>query len=109
MDVNQLWRDHLLAVAMQLAPGSPYGPGRFLLVYHPLDDDCVASVNVYKKILKPEDRSFIPMSLNCLVEKWKQSVSTTAEKQWLDNFSLRYLDLDASEAEFRAEKGGQEQ
>ena len=35
IDVNQLWRDHMLAVAMQLAPGSPYSSGRFILVYHP--------------------------------------------------------------------------
>ena len=104
IDVNQLWRDHMLAVAMQLAPGSPYGPGRFLLVYHPLDVECVAALNVYMQLLKPEDRSFIPMPLNILVERWKRSVSTSAEKQWLDDFSLRYLDLQASEAEFIAEK-----
>ena len=104
IDINQLWRDHMLAVAMQLAPGSPYGSGRFLLVYHPLDVECVAALNVYKTLLKPEDRSFIAMPLDIVVEKWKQSVSTAAEKQWLDNFSLRYLDLQASEAEFLAEK-----
>jgi hypothetical protein len=104
IDVNQLWRDHMLAVAMQLAPGSPYGPGRFLLVYHPLDVECVAALNVYMQLLKPVDRTFIPVPLNILVERWKQSVSTSAEKQWLDDFSLRYLDLQASEAEFIAEK-----
>jgi hypothetical protein len=103
IDVNQLWRDHLLAVAMQLAPGSPYGSGRFLLIYHPLDTECVAALNEYEKLLKPEDRSFIPMPLNILIEQWKQSVSTAAEKQWLINFSLRYLDLHASETEFLAE------
>lgn len=100
VDVNQLWRDHVLAVAMQLAPGAPYGCGRFLLVYHPLDVECVAALKVYKTLLKPEDRSFIPLPLDILIEQWKQSVNTTAEKQWLTNFSLRYLDLDASEAEF---------
>ena len=93
IDVNQLWRDHMLAVAMQLAPGSPYGSGRFLLVYHPLDVECAAALNVYKTLLKPEDRSFIAIPLDILVEKWRQAVSTAAEKQWLTNFSLRYLDL----------------
>lgn len=100
IDVNQLWRDHVLAVAMQLAPGAPYGSGRFLLVYHPLDVECAVALEVYKSLLKPEDRSFIPLPLDILIEQWKQSVSTAAEKQWLTNFSLRYLDLDASEAEF---------
>ena len=50
IDVNQLWRDHMLAVAMQLAPGSIYGSGLFLLVYHPLDVECAAALNVYKTL-----------------------------------------------------------
>jgi hypothetical protein len=104
IDVNQLWRDHMLAVAMRLTPGSPFGAGRFFLIYHPLDIECVAALNVYKQLLKPEDRSFIPMSLDILVERWKQSVSTTAEKQWLENFSTRYLDLQVSDADFIAQK-----
>jgi hypothetical protein len=104
IDLNQLWRDHMLAVAMQLAPGSPYGSGRFLLVYHPLDVKCAAALKVYKTLLKPEDRSFIAVPLDIVVEKWRQCVSTAAEKQWLDDFSLRYLDLQASESAFNAEK-----
>ena len=104
MDVNQLWRDHMLAVAMQLAPGAPYGSGRFLLVYHPEDVECADAVDVYKTLRKPEDISFIDMQLDKLIELWKQFVSTAAEKQWLANFSQRYLDLYASEAEFLAEK-----
>jgi hypothetical protein len=104
IEVNQLWRDHLLAVAMQLSPGSTYGSGHFLLVYHPLDVECVTALNVYKKLLKPEDRSFIAMPLNILVENWKCAVRTYEDKQWLANFSLRYLDLHASETEFLAEK-----
>ena len=44
------------------------------------------------------------MPLDKLIGLWKQFVSTAAEKQWLANFSRRYLDLYASEAEFLAEK-----
>ena len=69
-----------------------------------MDDECVAALNVYRKLLKPEDRSFIAMPLDIVVEKWKQAVSTAAEKQWLDDFSHRYLDLHVSETEFLAEK-----
>ncbi len=98
IDVNQLWRDHLLAAAMQLKPGSSYGSGKFMLVYHPSDVECVAAVNVYQHLLKPEDRSFILMPLNVLIDKWKQIVKTASEKRWLDDFSLRYLELQASEA-----------
>jgi hypothetical protein len=98
LEVNQLWRDHMLAVAMTLAPGSPYGSGQFMLVYHPLDVECVTALNVYQQLLKPEDRSFIAMPLDRLVERWKEVVSTPAEIRWLDQFTLRYLDLQASEA-----------
>jgi hypothetical protein len=104
IDVNQLWRDHMLAVAMLLAPGSPFESGQFLLVYHPLDVECVNALNVYKQLLKPEDRSFTAMPLDILVDRWKQSVSTSAEKQWLDRLSLRYLDLQASDTEYMVEK-----
>jgi hypothetical protein len=100
VEVNQLWRDHLLAAAMQLAPGARYGWGRFLLVYHPLDVECVRALELYMTTLKPEDRSFMAVPLDMVVEKWRQAVRTAAEKQWLNNFSLRYLDLQASESEF---------
>ena len=102
-DINQLWRDHLLALAMQTAPGAKFGAGHFLLVYHPQDQDCIQALEKYRRCLKPDDRSFLAIPLDELVERWRQ-VAVPAEKQWLDDFSLRYLDLQASEADFLAEK-----
>jgi hypothetical protein len=102
IEVNQLWRDHLLAVAMRLAPGSAYASGQFLLVYHPMDRECVQALEKYKKLLKTDDRSFIEMPLDRMAALWKTAVITDAEKQWLTDFSLRYLDLDASQADFEA-------
>jgi hypothetical protein len=98
--LNQLWRDHLLAVALRLAPGSAYASGRFLLVYHALDAECVEALEEYKTLLKPDDRSFSAMPLDKLVALWKRVMATEAERQWLEDFSLRYLELEASQAAF---------
>ena len=100
IQVNQLWRDHLLAVAMQLVPDSSYASGRFMLIYHPLDIECIEAVEVYNALLKPENHSFIAMPLDRLVELWKGEVTSPASRQWLADFSLRYLELEASQAEF---------
>ena len=101
-EVNQLWRDHLLAVAMRLAPGSDYASGWFMLVYHPMDLKCVTALKEYKTLLKTDDRSFIDVPLDKLLELWKTVMITDAEKQWLADFSLRYLNLEASKVEFDA-------
>jgi len=99
-EVNQLWRDHLLGVALRLAPGPAYAAGRFMLVYHALDVECVEALEAYKTLLKPDDDSFSAMPLDELVRRWKTVMMTEAEKQWLEDFSLRYLELEASQAAF---------
>ena len=89
---------------MQTAPKANFGAGRFLLVYHPKDDECVQALEKYRRCLKPDDHSFLAIPLDQLVERWQPVVSTPDEKQWLDDFTLRYLDLQASEADFLIEK-----
>ena len=105
IQVNQLWRDHLLAVAMKQSPHSSYASGRFMLVYHPLDAECNDALAVYQTLLKPDDDSFIAMPLDRLVEIWKGEVNSPDQRQWLTDFSLRYLELEASEAEFILSRG----
>ncbi len=103
-DVNQLWRDHLLAVAMKLAPKSRYTSGKLMLVYHPLDQECVTALQTYQTLLRPADDSFIAMPLDEMVRRWLAAVETPAQRQWLGEFSRRYLALEASEAEFVAQQ-----
>jgi hypothetical protein len=103
IQVNQLWRDHLLAVAMQLSPLSHYASGHFMLIYHPLDAECRAALEVYKTLLRPGEPTFIHLSLDQVIERWRGEVNSTATSNWLSDFSLRYLDLEASEADFQAQ------
>ena len=64
---NQLWRDHLLSVAMNGHAQSPYVGGQCMLVRHPGDDECEAIVRGYEVLLKEGDESFVDMPLDRLV------------------------------------------
>jgi PD-(D/E)XK nuclease superfamily len=93
---NQLWRDHLLAVAMLRQPDSPWARGRIALVRHPLDDSCRQVAADYMSLLHPDDRTFLDLPLDRLIDTWARVVQTSHHRQWLADFRLRYLDLDAS-------------
>ena len=103
IQVNPLWRKHLLATAMKLSPASPFTKGKFMLVYHPLDAECTAAITVYQTLLHPADDTFIALPLDRLVELWASVVRSPAHKRWIEDFSRRYLDLEASEAAFLAQ------
>lgn len=92
---NQLWRDHLLAIAMRDRAGSPYRHAALMLVRHPLDYDCARTVEGYRTLLRPEDRSFIDMPLDVLVERWRDAVGADDEA-WIEGLHTRYVDLGAS-------------
>ncbi|MHB0879178.1 MAG: PGN_0703 family putative restriction endonuclease, partial [Anaerolineae bacterium] len=94
---NQLWRDHLLAVAMQRHPRSPYEHGRLLLVNHPADAEGAAAVEGYRALLRPDQDSFAVITLDRLVDVWSGVMKAAEGRAWLAAFRQRYLDLDASE------------
>jgi hypothetical protein len=98
--VNQLWRDHLLGVAVRHHSKSKFKHAHFLVIYHSDDQSCQQSVNLYRTFLKSGDRSFQALNLNDLISCWQANASDFADKLWLKEFSLRYLDLPASEEEF---------
>jgi len=93
---NQLWRDHLLAVALK--DRKNYEWGFLMLVRHPLDTHCSETKDIYCQLLKQEDYSFLDLPLDeCNVEKIHQVLHDTSQKRWLDEFKRRYLDLSLSE------------
>lgn len=91
---NQLWRDHLLAVALARQPG--WAKGRLALVRHSLDRECEATVAAYRRLLRQGDDTFVDLRLDAVVEVWGRVLETEAERAWLEAFRLRYLDLAAS-------------
>ena len=95
MQHNQLWRDHLLAIAMRDQKRSSYTTGFFMLVHHPGNLEEKSIVTNYRALLKPGDHTFIDMPLDHLMELWTPIVDSTTQR-WLAEFKLRYLDLFAS-------------
>lgn len=94
---NQLWRDHLLSVAMSTHPESRYVAGHCMLVRHPEDAECEAVVSDYQALLKEGDESFIDMPLDRLIAAWSAADRLKDEVElWLKAFTLRYLELGAS-------------
>lgn len=94
---NQLWRDHLLAIALRDHASSPYQRGTLMLLRHPQDHACARTVEGYRALLKSGDSSFIDMPLDRLVGTWREALSDGTRREWLDDLHQRYLDLAASE------------
>jgi hypothetical protein len=94
---NQLWREHLLAVAMHTRPGSTYSQVRLMLVHHPEDFECVRNYLNYKKLLKDKDDSLFSLSLDQIVDRWLLVVEKEDHVNWLKSFKKRYLDLGLSD------------
>jgi PD-(D/E)XK nuclease superfamily len=94
---NQLWRDHLLALAMRDHPSSKYSESSLLLVRHPRDSTCAKITADYQRLLRGDGNTFIDLPLDELVSLWMQAPLTTAQESWMSGFQRRYLDLDASE------------
>jgi len=97
---NQLWRDQLLAVALLRHPRSAYTAGRFALVRHPQDRDCAGVVAQYRALLKDPDESFLDLPLDRVVDTWQRALPAACS-EWIAGLRLRYLDLGASDEEWR--------
>ncbi len=89
---NQLWRDHLLAVAVRHHASSKYAHGHFMLVRHGGDTPCARVVAGYRELLREGDDTFIDMPLDRLVAAWDGVIPET-HRDWLDRFRTRYLEL----------------
>ena len=101
LQYNQLWRDHLLTVAMRDHPKSTYVCGYLMLVRHPADTHCVQAAQAYQHILKDGDTSFMDYPLDRLLDTMKPAIRTNSQHQWLTQFQNRYLDLMLSEKDWR--------
>ena len=96
---NQLWRDHLLAVAIFDQRESRFDHGRLMLVRHPDDSHCHSVVQEYQDLLKDDDDTFIDMPLDRLVKTWQDLSVADDLQEWLAQIRLRYLNLAASKSE----------
>ncbi len=100
-EVNALWHGHLLAEALLRHPRSKYAAGSFAVVYHPQDAGTAEAIAAYRALLRPAaaGAAFRAFPLDQLIAAWQPRVETVSQRRWLSDFSIRYLDLSASEAE----------
>lgn len=102
---NQLWRDHMLVVALAHHSQRRYAGGTMMLVRHPRDTEGDQTVQGYRRLLTADDRTFMDVTLDHLIDAWDAVAQGEAETSWLAAFRRRYLDLTASEEEWRRYRG----
>jgi hypothetical protein len=93
LEHNQLWRDHLLAVAMRHHARSQYATTRLLVIHHPKDRECARVYAAYRALLCDGDDTLSCMPLDRIVDSWSGKVDKPARSAWLGGFRTRYLDL----------------
>jgi len=94
---NQLWRNHLLAFSMLHQPEQVYQEGFCAVVYHDEDTGCTRAMDAYRAQLEPGSEStLLDWPLGHVVERWTGLLQSREERDWLNAFRLRYLDLEAS-------------
>ncbi len=99
LEVNQLFRDHALAFAALLRPGSAYTFGAMAVVRHPGDPVCETSLATYRRLLRPGADAEVPLidlPLDHVVRRLRPVVAGTGWASWLDAFDRRYVDLERS-------------
>jgi hypothetical protein len=100
---NQLWRNHLLAIAARDRVGSPYAAVRSVVIHHPLDADGARVVASYRALLRSEDDTFAAWTLDEVIDAFEAAASAE-ERPWLDGFRTRYIALERSEEAWRNRK-----
>ncbi len=104
---NQLWRNHLLARALQYQPGSRYDESYSVALSHPLDRKCRTAFEAYSTYLAPAGAgTLLKWSLDDVITRWQACAETEKECAWLRSFHTRYLDLTASEAAWQQREIG---
>ena len=94
---NQLWRNHLLAVAARDHGRTPYGAARSVVVHHGLDHHGARVVADYRGLLRPGDATFDAWTLDQVIGAFGRVAVGADEGAWLAAFRARYLDLSTSE------------
>ena len=97
---NQLWRNHLLAIAARDHGRTHYGAARSVVVHHGLDHHGAQVVAGYRSLLRPGDATFGAWTLDQVIGAFERVAVGADEGAWLAAFRARYLDLSASEPDW---------
>ncbi len=93
--IEQIWRDHLLAIAHLHHPKYDYEKGAFIYLYPKLNNECEKGVTAYINQFESEDEE-----KNCFyswhIEDLIESLSELDNSDWIDKFKKRYWGMSKS-------------
>ncbi len=98
-EIQQLWRNHMLALA--LGTRQTHGSGELLVLYAPGDPHMDAALTRYQGCLSEHTSPPRAIALDTLIAGWRTLAPDAATRAWLDAFAARYLALSPSEAEWQ--------
>ncbi len=84
--LEQVWRDHLLALAMLQSDSSRWATGRFVLVFPEENTEFAGLSTAYAEVLT--DSTFEPITVQQLVDATRPEAP-----EWAGEFHARYLDF----------------
>lgn len=96
MSIEQIWRDHLLALSMLAPVNNDFDDGFFVYLFPKENTECVNALDKYFKLLKFNDEEKAGLSIvymQQLVDEIKSATNETKE-QWILDFEDRYLRFD---------------
>lgn len=101
-EINQLWRNHLLAFAVLRQSPGKYKEAFCAVVSHDLDRGCPAATKTYRgKLTDAGQATLLEWPLGKILSSWHPSAATRQQSEWLSALRLRYIDLNASELAWR--------
>lgn len=90
ISLEQIWRDHLLALSMMPPVNSDYKEGFFIYLYPKDNTECQVAIERYSKLLKSNNIrivKFFPITMDEFVNIIKDNTNS----QWIKDFEDRYL------------------
>ena len=87
--LQQIWRDHLLALSL-FVTNDDYAVGDFIYLYPSENLNCEVGVEAYKTTLNELGETYFkPLTL----EKMVETIKSYCADRWIKDFEDRYLDF----------------
>jgi hypothetical protein len=88
--IQQIWRDHLLALSM-LSVNKEYQFGDFIYLYPQGNTNCQNGIDKYQSIFNQHlENHFIPLT----IEEFVNSLKMISTRNWVKDFEDRYLNFE---------------
>ena len=87
--IQQIWRDHLLALSL-FVTNTDYYKGDFIYLYPNDNTNCAEGIKQYQSTFTTEENFFSPLTIEKLVD----IIKTNCSEKWIRDFEDRYLNFE---------------